>query len=230
MQINVLYPNYVGVGYSSLTQAENDELADLAWAIQDLNIAKDAIHPAYSKQFYEMRPENLLEGYKHLPVVQKFISFVDQAVRDYLLEAYGYECQEQIKLLSEVFCQDDSTGTSGMVTHTHNAPINVVYYPRVNVPTVPDAVTGKAGRNGEIDFFNPTGNPKKPWPSLKRGHHHATIFRLKPESGMFTLFEGYMPHSAAQFAAGGERVVIPTSCYPVFTYKNDGLTKEELLA
>jgi hypothetical protein len=230
MQIHALYPSYLGVGYAPLTHAENEDLAEMAWEIHSQNMHKDAAFPAHSKGFYAIRPQNLLENYQRNPVAQKFARFVDQAVRDYLLGAYGYVCHEQIRLLSEVFCPDDSTGTSGMVTHTHNAPINMVYYPRVRIPPVGEAVTGKAGRNGEVDFFNPTGRPKKPWPTLKQAHFHASAFRLKPASGMFTVFEGYLPHSSAQFAASGERVVITTSCSPIFPNSNPGLTMDELLA
>lgn len=229
MKLNVLYPSFVAVGDSALSADDNDVLAGLAWETQARNIHKDAAHPAHTTAFYQARPENLLELYAHVPAVKRFAEFTDATVRRYLAEAYGYDCKEPVKLLAEVFCQNHTTGTSGMAAHTHSAPINFVYYPRVQIRRVPQAVTGKAGRNGEIDFFNPTGNPKKPWPALRRDFHQASIFRLEPRTGMYTVFEGYLPHSSAQFDAGGERVVIPVSCYPVFAYKNDGVTIQELV-
>ena len=226
-QLYTLYPAYIMVTKSLLAPEKNTVLADLAWATARNNVAKDATFPSNTTGFYDNRPMCLFEDFKHVPEVVELMHLVDMLARKYLQEAYGYDCKEPINMLAEAFCQDASTGTTGMVTHTHNAPINVVYYPRIRRETVAAPVTGRVGRNGEIDFFNPTGQPKKAWPVLRKEHQHSSVFRLSPEDGMAVCFEGYMPHCASQFT-GDERVVITVSCNPKMPGKNDGLSLQEL--
>lgn len=229
MDLHVLYPAYCMTVGGLLTPAKNSVLADLAWDMAKRNAAKDHTFQAHTDGYHKIRPECMFERFKEAPEVRELAVLADSIAREYLLRAYGYLCKEPINMLAETFCQDETTGTSGMATHTHNAPINVVYYPRIRKDDVADATTGRAGRNGELDFFNPTGAPKKPWPCLARGHHHASIFRVNPVDGLAVCFEGYMPHSAAQFQ-GQERTVITVSCTPKMPGKNDGLTLEELTA
>lgn len=226
--LHTLYPSYVLSSFPAMSDAQNQELADIAWAVSRQNLALDAVHPADASAYHRLKSENMFEAYADNATVRHFAALVDGSVRDFLWQAYGYRCEHPIRHLAVALCQRDDVGTSGISVHTHAAPISVAYYPRFRIQTVPNAAVGQAGKNGEIDFYNPAALPRKPWPTPRRDHHHAALFRVRPTEGQMLVFEGHMPHGSAQFASG-ERVCLFISSTPEIPGKTKGLLLQEIL-
>jgi hypothetical protein len=229
MHLYTLYPSFVLEDSSNFSKEENALLSELAWKTCHLNDNTEKTHQLQSGQYFTRPRINMLEEYVHEPVVKKLALLADYYARLYLKEAYGYSCTLPIKLMAEPFCQDGTTGTHGIMTHSHRGkPLLVTYYPSVKInPRSESKVVGNSGLNGQVDFYDPSGEGKRWWNNHNPAHLTASVARFPVSEGSILVFEGHLPHGSCSFE-GEERVCIPVICYPQMPQKNGGLSLREL--
>lgn len=229
MHLYTLYPSFVLEDRSDFSEEENKLLSELAWKTCHLNENTEKTHHLGSGEYFTKPRINMLEKYANEPVVKKLALMADRYARLYLQVAYGYNCTFPIKLMAEPFCQDNSTGTHGIMTHSHRGkPLLVTYYPTVKLKLRDEVkVIGNSGLNGQVDFYDPSGEGKRWWENHNPSHLTAAVARFPVSGGSILVFEGHLPHSSCSFE-GEERVCIPVICYPQMPQKNGGLNLQEL--
>lgn len=229
--ITNIFPTFVMVGQAEeFSRAENEELSKLSWEVYRNNFPTETLQARVANTGYytSEKRHDLFEDYCHLPVVMKLAEAADSMCRAYMREIYHFDCIYPIKMMAEPFCQNEETGKNGMACHTHvGKPLFITYYPSVKLKRRAHSSIKDNGINGEVSFYDPANVGRRIWPCLNTSFASGSTFRVAVREGMFTAFEGHVPHDSAPFE-GEERVCIPIICYPKLPSKNLGSTLEAL--
>ncbi|MFP5300049.1 hypothetical protein R2R70_02385 [Cobetia sp. SIMBA_158] len=207
-ELTTIFPSFVMHKHWDMPEGFNERLTELA--------IEDALKNRITEEAGERNIGDTSNHLGHLrhnfltdcraPEVAMLTRMVDSAVREYLMLAYGYQHEGEIRMMGDALWQRRSHGENiGVSTHTHlKADIVVTYYPRVDL----DGESENALRRGGVRFYDPANVGKRFWPCNNPSYYTGGWFQVEPRVGSMTVFEGHIPHDSTFFEGEG-RMCIP---------------------